>query len=456
MATFHDLPDEIILLILEAYLVLFSEPAFPAWWLLRLLPRVSRRWTQLATPCLYRDIHLNVHGGRFDAFLRTVSSRQHLARHVLGFRWTGMTVRSGRRRAIDPMDDQRSPYDQAAIDRAATAAGVSSTTFTERLNERNPDARLALMLHLFPNLRSLHLNKSLHWFPLFRQTLGISLKSRDHTTPLIPLPESLRSLCEVTFSSRCHEQRHLFMDIALAMLSLPRIKKLNGQSFERNRSGRPTLELASFYGSSTVQELHLCGPWIDSSTIAELLRIPVALRVLTMSWACPSAMTGHMPGPDAKALGYTRHSLTRLRLFGPWCPGPYQGTGIGSLQDFSKLERIETTISRLTGPESGGVGPHGLGDLLPPSVQHLGLQASPEDDRDGQRLLEHVWPTIHHAATKLPRLRRLVLHFYSLAHLNGREPILKTISEMKSACAMVNIEMGYTEYKGKRSSQRTW
>jgi hypothetical protein len=215
------------------------------------------------------------------------------------------------------------------------------------LKRKLPNARAALFLHLLPSLQELKVDgRSNDWSLEFDRFFAIF---PEPWSP--PTAAGLRSLTSLSISWEDQVADGGFRpDFVVRLLALPRLRTLRmtlvrGHRWPRHLEAR----LHELHGTSSVTDLAFTHSGIAAPVLAQLLRIPRALRsfeYVHSGWGAddlgqwgPGAYT---PGSIGAALAPARKTLVKLVVDDPQRK---LGTeAIGSLDGFKQLMEIRVPV----------------------------------------------------------------------------------------------------------------
>ena len=280
----------------------------------------------------------------------------------------------------------------------------------------NPDAHLALLLSICPNLRSVSLVNPYRSGTV--ETFWGHVAGSRHTMPCFQRMHHVS----------CH---HNYTAINLdfraftPLFGLPLMRSINAQ-MNLNLFPEENIEFTDQAKTSTITDITVTQSGLHEDTVSLVLQWPQALKRFHFEQAgVPSVGEPFNPTKFAKALAFQKESLEVLEipdLVGDWfcnlvaseVDDPNQFT-LGSLQGFGSLRILDVRIDILLGKEYASLthsgngqryrSTHRLVDLLPQSIEELTLHETGHTfDSD-----VHIRELATHAKVCLPALRSFVL-----------------------------------------------
>lgn len=278
------------------------------------------------------------------------------------------------------------PTDQlsAAIDKTSVSEAVAEQ-WCEKVQSGSPEASVAVLVSLLPNLERLCL--SANWTNDTR-FLGHMLRAA-----LCEKPEHVSEAGLPSFTSLKHVSLALLLDLighrdpsntadALALFYLPNIETLsvsidNPTSFAWPSSSPPK--------PTSLESLEIFR--LRESRLAPVLSVATNLKKLKYNWMYCREVDDEvskqavMLGVLSEALIETKDSLEQLEIIAETLPSPSCGEyeppdvtfhgSISRLREMHKLKTLFIPWTFLTGKKGFSGGPGLIGAAVPPNVEHL-------------------------------------------------------------------------------------
>lgn len=426
MAVFEQLPDEIFLLVMETFWC-SPEPISSSELVPSLL--VCSRWYRLVMPYFYRNVTL-ASKKSMKLFLSKVSPRPELARQVR--RLTVVYPRTLPFRSDCVYKEAGLP--DTSIDETlrmmtlAGAAGFPPEEVNGALLYGQYHAQLMVLLLLLPNLKWLHTALDANSMRIYRHLFRSVLTDQ----PAISLAAGLQSVEELKFEIPCDRRSWDLIDILPAFL-LPRARTIKvGQVYARS-SLDTSRWLAQRSGQSSVRALFFGRSHIETGLLEGILRLPSKLEELSFIYDDKHDLGPLCQASDlGEALGCVRHSLVQLELHISFSFLMWTVT-IGSLAEFSKLERLSLSIWLLLEVINRGEASNHLVELLPSSIRHLHLELGTYYHYHLPLVVAELLLLVEKCKERLPGLQCLTVETEEL------EP--STTAQLKQACQLANVEL---------------
>jgi hypothetical protein len=373
---------------------------------------VNRRFHTLFTPNLYRSITL----AAGPILLR----RRELAVHVFSADFV---------RADGDRRHAGSPWDGASL--------ISNNSIFTELDLSNrivvglqQNSRIAIvicLLHILPALRELTVEVELSTWDIFWSDFGVQEERR--------LPDGLRALVSLTLAFNGEPTLELSAAIVVRLMALPELQSLTLRGFIGTRPWSESVQsgLPQACGTSVITTLDLDGSHIRMDHLAQLLRIPRALRRFRYLF---EGLWLELPALY-DALRPQQAALNSLEIDAPLGFEDCVLGPLGSLRDFASLASFRTNAEWLLDgviePQLDTLLPIGL-RTLDLSLRHWGADWLLADD--GAQLL---------AVVRSRALTRLSLR--ALFHSPGYGAILsfRVRTALQSACEAAHVMLALRE-----------
>ncbi|PVF97888.1 hypothetical protein CPB86DRAFT_873809 [Serendipita vermifera] len=396
---FDTLADETILQIMECFYV--DEVRFNGSLNrnIRRLSLCSQRLRRIALPLLYHTVYVG-HTKTLNGLLELLIRYPHYACLVKNLVLDGCRSQSN-------VTGSLAMVGHTDFSMEARARGLPGD-FVFYLREKRPWAHSLLLVHLLPELASLHIETGPQQEDQLDVYLAILAKKRR-------LPPKLQAFTR--------DPSHM-LDIGniIPLLLLPSMTKIcagfANSAVSLNMSSYLSQDGTSsaLYGSSNVERLELRYSTLWGEGVSELLRLPRALKYFAFE-----------VGPNAdwveeddlqrfkRALDYVSHSLELLDM--QWLEGQYVEDAliVWSFRDFSSLKILYINSSLLYGLEPSSVIPS-VSESLPNTLEVLAMRPPYFDSWTEDGYLD-LWREllIRKSRSSLPRLRLIAnLHCFEL------------------------------------------
>lgn len=280
--------------------------------------------------------------------------------------------------------------------------------YEQWIRDRDEDALIALLIYKLPNLEILYMVTPEP--DIAHRVPELVSKTADIGTPVLNNLHTLYIVSALHIGVKGHREYYLELDRFLPLLGLRSLRSL--YTLTSFMEGFPEdiseySELKRLAGTSTIESLTFDHPENNPYELMEYIRIPRALKSLSISQDISCFSIGSCFHPLYKSYSETlrvhKNSLEHLDLvmyrepsrmfcqeghaFNPFANiqdklDLYQSNLeywksahlIGSLKEFITLKTLSIDVTALCGDQNWGESPYQLAEILPQSLQELRLQ----------------------------------------------------------------------------------
>lgn len=422
MATFADLPNELVLKILwqtdprdlESLSLITKHVYYLATQLLHEHRGLKRRWSCL-TP-REGDAPDDV-GNWYAEYLITMLRNPRIALYVTDFHpkyalshWTELDE--------DPDPEELStchlPYHPAMFDQIEHAVRGTDMIPSDQVDEwiakirhGDEDPIIALLLLHLPSLQTIRYNLS-------HERMQSKVKTAIQNIVRTGKQPYLSQLKEVTldFEWQWYRDRTERCNLIQAFMTLPSVQILHVESLIVQEGTIRKLDLSDLGKGSNVAELSFTRGFIGTTTLCPLIEQTRCLKSFTwdtgQEYGDETLHSSLLNDALVASAGSTLENLT-LRAHG------HQTTSLGSLHDFECLRELEFDVAILFNPDGSDI--KTWPKRLPPSLEKLSLALEDEHImQTPENFCEAFRCLLRARNEQTPRLKDILILMHSAEH----------------------------------------
>jgi len=338
-----------------------------------------------------------------------------------------------------PMTTQDSAWqDFLAVSKCPYISDKDSAHWQEMLDRADVQTVTSLLLTLLPNLRTMYLTCFDDSSKIARVVNSIASASQS-SNRMTAQPSALSKLCFFRIS---HPARHGAVGLWESFAILPSMRCMRHGGFmkedlERWFSHEP--------GSVGITEVQLEGRDLTIQTLTTLCSHNTFLEKFEYgeNMGYPSQNCCRLSEIASLLQTYAGHNLKELRLSTneTSIPGPLVENFVGSLQGFSRLEKLEITFDALVREDAGTLAVSKLVDIVPASLRELHIWLPDERGR-AVDLMGGIFAGIEEwKQTKLPNFVLVVFRRHSHAATEVTELPVDNDTRLKCESCGISFEV---------------